>query len=223
MRRSGDKARARATASGLGGRDRRGLGHRRVRGGRARDRARAWASRSCSRPLPAAAGAGCAAWTRGEDWPGSCVAGTRPRRSRRSATGAYSSSDSYAVRATLRCRFLPTSTGRSIHLGTPRLHDAAPLPEADRGGPRVRPIGGPRTRDPRGGERTDRLARRITERLRASSSSTRSAGTYAFLEINTRLQVEHPVSEMVTGVDVVREQLRIAGGAPLSRVPGAGR
>jgi acetyl-CoA carboxylase, biotin carboxylase subunit len=41
-------------------------------------------------------------------------------------------------------------------------------------------------------------------------------GTYAFLEINARLQVEHPVSEMVTAVDVVREQLRIAGGARLS-------
>ena len=41
-------------------------------------------------------------------------------------------------------------------------------------------------------------------------------GSAGFLEINARLQVEHPVSEVVTGVDVVREMLRIAGGAGLS-------
>ena len=71
-------------------------------------------------------------------------------------------------------------------------------------------------------EQRDALGETVTKALK--KIGYRNAGTleflyqdgqFAFIEMNTRLQVEHPVSEMISGIDLVREQIRIAAGQPL--------
>ena len=73
--------------------------------------------------------------------------------------------------------------------------------------------------DPPARERLLELAVAALRQLGYKSAGTMEflyqQGEFYFIEMNTRLQVEHPISEMISGVDIVREQLRIAAGAPL--------
>ena len=78
-----------------------------------------------------------------------------------------------------------------------------------------------------------RKAMELTVARACEAIGYRNAGTFEFLvgpdrafyfiEVNCRLQVEHPVSELVTGIDIVREQIRIAAGEPLATTGSAFR
>jgi acetyl-CoA carboxylase biotin carboxylase subunit len=70
------------------------------------------------------------------------------------------------------------------------------------------------TRDALGATATDAL-RKLGYRNVGTLEFLYQDGQFAFIEMNTRLQVEHPVTEMVCGIDLVREQIRIAAGATL--------
>jgi acetyl-CoA carboxylase biotin carboxylase subunit len=77
-------------------------------------------------------------------------------------------------------------------------------------------------------ERMEAAAERACHRLGYRNAGTfefllAPDGSFHFIELNARLQVEHPVTELLTGIDLVREQLRVAAGEPLARTGRAER
>jgi propionyl-CoA carboxylase alpha chain len=142
------------------------------------------------------------------------LARRRPRPNPRSATTASSSRNSSSIRATSKSRCWATSTATSSISASANARSSAAIRRSSRR--RRRRCS------------TRRPARKMGEQAVALAKAVNydSAGTvefvagqdksFFFLEMNTRLQVEHPVTELITGIDLVEQMIRVAAGEKLA-------
>ena len=190
----------------------------RTRSRRSSPRPRRSASRFWSRRPPAAGAAACAGSTRPEDLPAALAAGRAEAaggvRRRRRSTWSGRSRPARHVEVQL----LGDATGRRGRPRRARLLAPAAAPEARRGGAGTGPDR--RTSAATLHAMAVRVATAAGLRNAATAEFLRDPdGAFYFLEVNTRLQVEHGVTELVSGLDIVREQFWLAAGAPLSTGP----